>query len=102
MLRPSKIMNGSLLEAVASALSLAQLPAKRLEVEITEGVLLDRSSLVGTTLERLHQGGVQLALDDFGTSYSSLGQLANLPFDRIKIDRSLVGTGYKIAQLFAP
>jgi EAL domain-containing protein (putative c-di-GMP-specific phosphodiesterase class I) len=92
---PLQLKNGSLLDAVTRALSKADLPAARLEMEITEGVLLDDSPAVRSTLDKLHAMGVLLAIDDFGTGYSSLGQLAKLPVDRIKIDRSLVGTGAK-------
>ncbi len=92
---PLQLKNGSLLEAVSVALANAHLAPHRLEVEITEGVLLENSGLVKATLDTLHELGVRLAIDDFGTGYSSLGQLANFPFDTIKIDRSLVGTGVK-------
>jgi EAL domain-containing protein (putative c-di-GMP-specific phosphodiesterase class I) len=66
------------------------LPASRLEIEVTEGVLMQKSPSVSATLNVLHSMGVRLAMDDLGTGYSSLGQLARLPFDTIKIDRSLV------------
>jgi diguanylate cyclase (GGDEF)-like protein len=92
---PLQLRNGSLLGAVTRALSIASLPAARLEIEVTEGVLLDHSHLVRSTLDTLHSMGVRLAIDDFGSGYSSLGQLAKLPFDTIKIDRSLVGANIK-------
>jgi EAL domain-containing protein (putative c-di-GMP-specific phosphodiesterase class I) len=92
---PLQLKNGSLLAAVGEALSISRLAPRRLEVEITEGVLLENSGMIRETLDTLHQLGVRLAIDDFGTGYSSLGQLANFPFDTIKIDRSLVGTGVK-------
>jgi diguanylate cyclase (GGDEF)-like protein len=92
---PLQLRNGSLLGAVTRALSIAALPATRLEIEVTEGVLLDHSHLVRSTLDTLHSMGVRLAIDDFGSGYSSLGQLAQLPFDTIKIDRSLLGNNIK-------
>ena len=58
---------------------------------MTEGLLLRNEAVVTTALQHLHEMDVRLAMDDFGTGYSSLGQLAKLPFDKIKIDRSLVG-----------
>lgn len=62
----------------------------RLELELTESVILDDRALGRRLLDQLHETGVELALDDFGTGYSSLSYLADLPFDRIKIDRSFV------------
>lgn len=86
---------GAFLKSVERALSVAAIPASRLEIEITEGVLMRNSTAVLSTLNDLHAIGVRLAMDDFGTGYSSLGQLAKLPFDTIKIDRSLVGENAK-------
>jgi diguanylate cyclase (GGDEF)-like protein len=88
---PMQLKDGSFLDAVDRALASAGLPANRLEIEITEGILLEHTRTVLDTLHDLHGRGVRLAIDDFGTGYSSLGQLAKLPFDTIKIDRSLVG-----------
>ncbi len=89
----TQLKNGSLVEAVKHALSTSGLPPARLEIEITEGVLLGKSASVQGTLHALHEMGVRLALDDFGSGYSSLGQLANLQLNRIKIDRSLLSPG---------
>ncbi len=86
---PIQIRNTSFATSVARALSVACVPANRLEIEITEGVLMQESPSVLATLNELHSMGVRLAMDDFGTGYSSLGQLARLPFDTSKIDRSL-------------
>jgi EAL domain-containing protein (putative c-di-GMP-specific phosphodiesterase class I) len=61
-----------------------------LEIEITEGILLRNDAGVLRTLEDLHAMKVRIAMDDFGTGYASLSQLAKFPFDKIKIDRSLV------------
>jgi len=88
---PIQLSDGSFPDTVDRALASASLPANRLEIEITEGILLEHTSTVLNTLHALHAKGVRLAIDDFGTGYSSLGQLAKLPFDTIKIDRSLVG-----------
>lgn len=92
---PLQFRTGSFLESVKNALSVAGIPSSRLEIEITEGVLLQNSKAVISTLNDLHSMGVRLAMDDFGSGYSSLGQLAKLPFDTIKIDRSLVGESTK-------
>jgi hypothetical protein len=66
------------------------LPAKRLELEITEGVFLSNDDHVHEMIASLKAIGVKLALDDFGTGYSSLSYLQRVPFDKIKIDRSFV------------
>ncbi len=92
---PIQLTSGSLLNAVTRALAASMLPANRLAIEITEGVVLNDSAMVKSTLRTLHSLGVKLAMDDFGTGYSSLGQLARFPFDTIKIDRSLVGRNKK-------
>jgi diguanylate cyclase (GGDEF)-like protein len=92
---PLQFKNDLFLDSVKHALSLSHLPPNRLEIEITEGLLLKDSRSVLSTLNELHCEGVRLAMDDFGTGYSSLVQLAKLPFDTIKIDRSLIGTAAK-------
>ncbi len=81
---------GSLLRDVTAALHASGLPASRLEIEITESVMLHDQHAAAATLKELHQRGVRIALDDFGTGYSSLSLLRSFPFDRIKIDRSFV------------
>jgi diguanylate cyclase (GGDEF)-like protein len=68
----------------------ANFPPRRLEIEITESCLHENIGLVRSMIISLRNQGVQIALDDFGTGYSSLELLRNLPFDRIKIDRSFV------------
>jgi diguanylate cyclase (GGDEF)-like protein len=81
---------GSLLRDVTRALQASGLPPSRLEIEITESVMLDEDQSVAATLRELHERGVRIAMDDFGTGYSSLSLLRSFPFDRIKIDRSFV------------
>jgi diguanylate cyclase (GGDEF)-like protein/PAS domain S-box-containing protein len=75
---------------VSRALADARLPPSRLELEITEGVLLQNAAEALSVLEQVKAGGVRIAMDDFGTGYSSLGYLQRFPFDKIKIDRSFV------------
>jgi EAL domain-containing protein (putative c-di-GMP-specific phosphodiesterase class I) len=89
-LSPSQFLSGSLINDVRNALEKARLPAYRLEVEITEGTLLNDSELVLGQLRMLRDMGVAVSLDDFGTGYSSLGYLWKFPFSKLKIDRSFV------------
>lgn len=87
-LSATQFTNNALVSLVESALATSGLPARRLELEITESVLLANSEANLTTLNRLKQLGVKVALDDFGTGYSSLGYLRTFEFDKIKIDKS--------------
>ncbi|KMO30305.1 putative bifunctional diguanylate cyclase/phosphodiesterase [Methylobacterium aquaticum] len=89
-LSPVQFRNAALAAQVASALAASGLPATRLEVEITESVLLDASSNNLALLGQLKQLGLRIALDDFGTGYSSLSYLCTFRFDKIKIDRAFV------------
>jgi diguanylate cyclase (GGDEF)-like protein/PAS domain S-box-containing protein len=89
-LSPLQFRNGALLQTVKDALERASLPPRRLELEITETVLLDRSDHVLATLHALRALGVRISMDDFGTGYSSLSYLRSFPFDKLKIDRSFV------------
>jgi len=82
--------NPALALSVVSALSASGLDAKRLELEITETVLLQQDRGVLTTLHQIRDLGVRISMDDFGTGYSSLSYLRSFPFDKIKIDRSFI------------
>ncbi len=87
---PAQFKSANLLNAVTSALEAAHLPANRLELEITELVLMQDNSAVLDILHHLKALGVSIAMDDFGTGYSSLSYLRSFPFDKIKIDQSFV------------
>ncbi len=80
------------IKTVANALRKSGLAADRLELELTETVLLEDSKNAIAALRELHALGVRLALDDFGTGYSTLSYLSNFPFDKIKIDRCFIQT----------
>src|SRR5436305_15129759 len=82
--------NPSLVSSVKEELMASGLPAERLELEITESVLLQNSETTLAVLHELRGFGVRISLDDFGTGYSSLSYLRSFPFDKIKIDRSFV------------
>jgi len=86
----AQIKSGGFARSVIAALAFSGLPADRLELEITETVLMDESDAVLKTLSQLRGLGVRIALDDFGTGYSSLGYLQRFPVDKIKIDRSFI------------
>jgi EAL domain-containing protein (putative c-di-GMP-specific phosphodiesterase class I) len=87
----SRQFRGGALEAVVtSALGESGLPPRALEIEITEGVLVEDLPEIGQTLERLRALGVRIAVDDFGTRYSSLSYLRRFPVDTLKIDRSFI------------
>jgi EAL domain-containing protein (putative c-di-GMP-specific phosphodiesterase class I) len=75
---------------VNDALESSGLAPARLELEITEATLLEKSESVLATLHALRALGVRISMDDFGTGYSSLSYLRSFPFDKIKIDRSFV------------
>ncbi len=77
-------------EVIANALDASTLAPHRLELEITESVLLGNSAETVATLHKLKAQGLSIALDDFGTGYSSLSYLRSFPFDKLKIDQSFV------------
>ncbi|HEY2138257.1 MAG TPA: EAL domain-containing protein, partial [Xanthobacteraceae bacterium] len=87
-LSPLQFKTGNLLQTVRDALQHSGLSATRLELEITETLLLEKSDHVLATLHALRALGVRISMDDFGTGYSSLSYLRSFPFDKIKIDRS--------------
>jgi diguanylate cyclase (GGDEF)-like protein len=89
-LSPTQLNNRNLLSAVTGALSETGMPPHKLQLEITETVLLQNTFATLATLHELRKIGVQIALDDFGTGYSSLSYLRSFPFDKIKIDRSFI------------
>ncbi len=86
---------GNLVETVVASLALARLNPRFLDVELTEGALLDDLGETRRALERLRELGVTVSIDDFGTGYSSLGYLTQLPIDTLKIDRSFITDGLK-------
>jgi EAL domain-containing protein (putative c-di-GMP-specific phosphodiesterase class I) len=87
---PVQFKNDGLVPLVMSALAESGLPARRLELEITESVLLHDDELTLRILGQLRELGVRIAMDDFGTGYSSLNYLRRFPFDKVKIDRSFI------------
>ncbi|HEX3210475.1 MAG TPA: EAL domain-containing protein [Geminicoccaceae bacterium] len=87
---PVQFKQPNLIDAVRRALADSKLDPERLELEVTEGVLLQNTEAAMTTLRQLKDLGVLIAMDDFGTGYSSLSYLQKFPFDKIKIDRSFV------------
>ena len=97
-LSPVQFRRGGLVGAVRNALAISGLPPNRLELEITESVLLHDNAITRMTLQQLRDMGVRIALDDFGTGYSSLSYLQNFQLDKVKLDRSFlqgIGTGHR-------
>lgn len=86
----AQFRNSGLLQVIVGALSASGLPPTRLEIEITETVLLQNRETTLAALHQLRALGIRIAMDDFGTGYSSLTYLQSFPFDKIKIDRSFV------------
>ncbi len=89
---PVQFRDPTLAEQILKVLSSTGFPANRLEIEITEGSLLEDRDQVLTIIESLKNVGVRISLDDFGTGYASLAQVNRLPLDRIKIDKSFITT----------
>jgi diguanylate cyclase (GGDEF)-like protein len=89
-LSPVQFKNKILLPSVISALAASGLSPNRLELEITESVLLQDSGATLAVLHELRALGVRISMDDFGTGYSSLSYLRKFPFDKIKIDQSFI------------
>src|SRR5690606_39188786 len=89
---PVQFKDPRLVEDIKQALSESNLPADRLEVEITESVLMQQDTLTNQHLGAIRELGVKISMDDFGTGYSSLSYLQHYPISCIKIDRSFVKT----------
>jgi diguanylate cyclase (GGDEF)-like protein len=89
-LSPAQLKSRNLTQLVISALAESGMAADRLQLEITETVLMHNTFNTLATLHQLRKLGVQIAMDDFGTGYSSLSYLRSFPFDKIKIDRSFI------------
>jgi EAL domain-containing protein (putative c-di-GMP-specific phosphodiesterase class I) len=89
-LSPVQFQRSDITPIVVSALVQSGLAPQRLELEITESVLLDKADKHVRTLEALREIGVAISMDDFGTGFSSLSYLRTFPFDKIKIDQSFV------------
>jgi diguanylate cyclase (GGDEF)-like protein len=89
---PVQFRNERLLQIMTSALTQTGLAPQRLELEITESVLLSHNISTNSTLHALRNCGIRISMDDFGTGYSSLSYLHSFPFDKIKIDQSFVRT----------
>jgi EAL domain-containing protein (putative c-di-GMP-specific phosphodiesterase class I) len=82
--------SANFVQTITNALEKSGLPGTRLEIEITESVLIRDSDSALALLHQIKDLGVSIAMDDFGTGYSSLGYLRSFPFDRIKIDQSFI------------
>jgi diguanylate cyclase (GGDEF)-like protein len=89
-LSPVQFKQADLFDVIQRALLQSGLSPTRLEIEITESVLLEQAAENQTFIARLKSAGISLALDDFGTGYSSLSYLTNFPFDKIKVDKSFI------------
>lgn len=87
---PIQFRQSNLADRIKEVIAQSGLSPNRLEIEITESVLIENTEGVLATLKKLKDFGIRVAMDDFGTGYSSLGYLRKFPFDRIKIDRSFV------------
>ena len=89
---PIQVTRGDIVQVVLGILTETGLPPQQLEIEVTEGVLIEDIDGTGRIFEELSEIGVKIALDDFGTGYSSLSYLRALPLDRLKIDRSFISS----------
>ena len=87
---PAQFKSRNLVPTVMNALASSGLPATRLELEITEMVLVQDNDAAFAILHQLRDLGIRIAMDDFGTGYSSIGYLRSFPFDKIKIDQSFI------------
>ena len=91
-LSPQQFLSNKIVGTVVDALSKSGLAPDRLELEITEGLFMENTDEVMFSLRELKGMGVSISLDDFGTGYSSLSYLLKFPFDKLKIDRSLINS----------
>ena len=89
---PVQFRSPLLLSDLTQALASSGLPARRLEIELTETAIVEDGRQIAQMLDAIRRLGVTVAMDDFGTGYSSLSHLRDLPLDRIKVDRSFVAT----------
>jgi predicted signal transduction protein with EAL and GGDEF domain len=89
-LSPYQFRSGTLLLDFTAALGASGLPAHRLELEVTESVMMENTEETVDVLRKLRELGVRISLDDFGTGYSGLSHLRAFPFDKIKIDKRFV------------
>ena len=89
-LSPAQLHDESFIVDLKNLLKELQFPPQKVELEITEGILIESESNIANTLSRLHATGVSLSMDDFGTGYSSLFYLRKYPFDTLKIDREFI------------
>jgi diguanylate cyclase (GGDEF)-like protein len=100
-LSAAQTRDGGLMDEVLALLKETGLPASVLELEITEGVMMDNVNANLALMQRIQQAGIHLSIDDFGTGYSSMAYLKRFPIDQLKIDRSFVsdvpGDGAAIA-----
>jgi diguanylate cyclase (GGDEF)-like protein len=98
---PVQFRDRTLAEQIIKVLQMTGFPAHRLEIEITEGSLLEDRETVLTIIQSLKNVGISISLDDFGTGYANLAQMNSLPVDRIKIDKSFISTLVKSEQTAA-
>ncbi|MDG4867210.1 EAL domain-containing protein [Guyparkeria sp. 1SP6A2] len=89
-LSPLQFNRPNFLATIRRTLDVTGLPAKRLELELTEGILMDEGAKAIETLRNLQDSSISVSIDDFGTGFSSLSYLKHLPIDKIKIDRSFI------------
>lgn len=90
---PIQLQSSQFVADLSRALQSRDIAPHRIEIELTEGVIIDNPELAAFRLALLHDEGFTTALDDFGTGFSSIGYLRNLPFGTLKIDRSFVDEG---------
>jgi diguanylate cyclase (GGDEF)-like protein len=91
-LSPVQLLDDRLVERIAGLLEETGLPASRLELEVTEGYLIEQEDRAAEVMNRLRALGLRISLDDFGCGYASVGYLRRFPLDKVKIDRSFIDT----------